>query len=770
MKYCKWMAMALLALLSVSCEKEQLRNGRDITFSASIEQMDNSDSKIILSREQWIYWELGDEISIGTEFSREQAQIGYLVNASPGDFEDFSGVFVATLPEWSKYFLGLHPYDERNIINGRGEGRTDFENPTLFLPTEQPLRNDTTFSRRILPMVAVYTDEWSDENPNPFNLDFHNLSGLVRVQLFNSSGSDVTVDSLIFKSRNDTKLSGQFTVTDFATAEPILTGGSIDSVKITCGKEGLEIKQNSLRTFYLVLPARVTRNQTFNYSLSMTVYSNQGKFSKNFSVPVRRCGITNMRAIGISNWESGAASTGLAGNGTKTRPFKVYTLADLQYLRDCYNTTRRINNQPVSANTYITLMRSDIVLGTADWEPIRSFVGHLSAVSGSSTPGITNNSNYPLFSKIEAGSVVEGITVKSDAHYTTPGSGKSPFCTENNGTIENCVVTSQTGTGIVSDIDAVAGLVVENKASGRIIGCNCRAKLTTLEDYSIAGICLENSGTIQGCQTTSDMSVTTASGQYTKVAGICLNNAAGATVKDSYFSSRIEGSSAQWGGIVYDNKGQVDNCYFGSGGVIVTTGQVGAIVHTNSAASAKVNYCRINGQVTGVRAAGIVDSLTAGHVINCHADAGQVILSDATGTARIAGGLVAVMTGGRLENSYARNVSVQHSSSSDVKGGIVGTITGGNVENCYSYVANAGLFYGSTTYTNVEIVDNHVFTRCYLVSGNQTGTFSITTSSAAASSGEENALVDALNAANQPSGSYSWLLPTGSTAPVLDNH
>lgn len=769
MKYCKWMAMALLALLSVSCEKEQLRNGRDITFSASIEQMDNSDSKIILSREQWIYWELGDEISIGTELSSGQAQIGYLVNASPGDFEDFSGVFVATLPEWSKYFLGLHPYDERNIINGRGEGRTDFDNPTLFLPTEQPLRNDTTFSRRILPMVAVYTDEWSDENPNPFNLDFHNLSGLVRVQLFNSSGSDVTVDSLIFKSRNDTKLSGQFTVTDFATAEPKLTGGSIDSVKITCG-DGLEIEQGSLRTFYLVLPARVTRNETFNYSLSMTVYSNQGKFSKNFSVPVRRCGITNMRAIGISNWESGTASTGLAGNGTKTRPFKVYTLADLQYLRDCYNSgenPRRINGQEITANTYITLMRSDIVLGTADWEPIRSFVGHLSAVSGSSTPGITNNSNYPLFSKIEAGSVVEGITVKSDAHYTTPGSGKSPFCTENNGTIENCVVTSQTGTGIVSDIDAVAGLVVENKASGRIIGCNCRAKLTTLEDYSIAGICLENSGTIQGCQTTSDMSVTTASGQYTKVAGICLTNTGTGTVENSYFSSIISGSTAQWGGIVYDNKGTVNNCYFGGSGTIVTTGQIGAIVHTNSGT---VNYCRINGKVTGVRAAGIVDSLTAGHVINCYADAGQVILSDATGTARIAGGLVAVMTGGRIENSYARKVSVQHSSSSDVKGGIVGTITGGNVENCYSYVANAGLFYGSTTYTNVEIVDNHVFTRCYLVSGNQTGTFSITTSSAAASSGEENALVDALNAANQPSGSYSWLLPTGSSAPVLDNH
>lgn len=764
MKYCKWMAMALLALLSVSCEKEQLRNGRDITFSASIEQMDNSDSKIILSREQWIYWELGDEISIGTELSSGQAQIGYLVNASPGDFEDFSGVFVATLPEGSKYFLGLHPYDERNIINGGGGGSTNFGNPTLFLPTEQPLRNDTTFSRRILPMVAVYTDEWSDENPNPFNLDFHNLSGLVRVQLFNSSGSDVTVDSLIFKSRNDTKLSGQFTVTDFATAEPKLTGGSIDSVTITCG-DGLEIRQDALRTFYLVLPARVTRNETFNYSLSMTVYSNQGKFSKNFSVPVRRCGITNMRAIGISNWESGAASTGLAGNGTKTRPFKVYTLADLQYLRDCYNSPgRAINNQPVSANTYITLMRSDIVLGTADWEPIRSFVGHLSAVSGSSTPGITNNSNYPLFSKIEAGSVVEGITVKSDAHYTTPGSGKSPFCTENNGTIENCVVTSQTGTGIVSDIDAVAGLVVENKASGRIIGCNCRAKLTTLEDYSIAGICLENSGTIQGCQTTSDMSVTTASGQYTKVAGICLTNTGTGTVENSYFSSIISGSTAQWGGIVYDNKGTVNNCYFGGSGTIVTTGQIGAIVHTNSGT---VNYCRINGKVTGVRAAGIVDSLTAGHVINCYADAGQVILSDATGTARIAGGLVAVMTGGRLENSYARNVSVQHSSSSDVKGGIVGTITGGTMAKCYSYVANAGLFYGYTSYTSAEIEDNSTFSSCYIVSGSQTGLFTFTTANAARSG--EGSLVDSLNT-NQPSGSYSWLLPTGSTAPVLDNH
>lgn len=769
MKYCKWMAIALLALLSVSCEKEQLREGRSITFNATIEQMDNSDSKIFLSREQWIYWEIGDEISIGSNLSSGAAVKGDLVNSSPGDYEDFSGVFIAALPEGSKYFLGLHPYNEDNVINGKDEAPY-FDNPTLILPTNQPLRSDSTFSRRILPMVAVYTDEWTPENPNPFNLDFHNLSGIVRVQLFNSSTTtDATVRSITFTSRDEKNLSGAFTVKNFTTAEPKLEGGTNDYVTITCGEEGLEIKKDSLRSFYLVLPARGTREQTVTYNLTMTVYSDQGSFSKDFNVPVRRCGITNMRAIGISNWESGTASAGLAGNGTKTRPFKIYTLADLQYLRDCYNTTRRINNQTVTTNTYITLMRSDIVLTTANWEPITNFTGHFSAVSGSSTPGITNNSTYPIFSTITEGSVVEGITVRSDAHYTNTGSGKSPFCTTNNGTIENCVVTSQTGTGIVSDIDAVAGLVVKNKASGRIIGCNCRAKLTTLEDYSIAGICLENSGTIQGCQTTSDMSVTTASGQYTKVAGICLTNTGTGTVENSYFSSIISGSTAQWGGIVYDNKGTVNNCYFGGSGTIVTTGQIGAIVHTNSG-TGTVNYCRINGKVTGVRAAGIVDSLTAGKVINCYADAGQVILSDATGTARIAGGLVAVMTGGRIENSYARKVSVQHSSSSDVKGGIVGTITGGTMENCYSYVANAGLFYGSTTYTNVEIVDNHVFTRCYLVSGNQTGTFSITTSSAAASSGEENALVDALNAANQPSGSYSWLLPTGSSAPILNNH
>ncbi len=767
MKYCKWMVIALLALLSVSCEKEQLREGRSITFNATIEQMDNSDSKIFLSREQWIYWEIGDEISIGSNLSSGKAVKGDLVNSSPGDYEDFSGVFIAALPEGSKYFLGLHPYNEDNVINGRGEGRTDFDDPTLVLPTNQPLRSDSTFSRRILPMVAVYTDEWTPENPNPFNLDFHNLSGIVRVQLFNSSTTtDATVRSITFTSRDEKNLSGAFTVKNFTTAEPKLEGGTNNYVTITCGEEGLEIKQDSLRSFYLVLPARGTREQTFTYNLTMTVVSDQGSFSKDFSVPVRRCGITNMRAIGISNWESGAASAGLAGNGTKTRPFKVYTLADLQYLRNCYNTTGKINNQTVTTNTYITLMRSDIVLTTANWEPITNFTGHFSAVSGSSTPGITNNSTYPIFSTITEGSVVEGITVRSDAHYTNPGSGKSPFCTTNKGTIENCVVTSQTGTGIVSDTDAVAGLVVENKASGRIIGCNCRAKLTTLEDYSIAGICLENSGIIRGCQTTSDMSVTTEEGEYTKVAGICLNNAASGTVENSYFSSRINASTAQWGGIVYDNKGTVRNCYFGSGGVIVTTGQVGAIVHTNSDYYAKVDYCRINGQVTGVRAAGIVDSLTAGTIINCYADAGQVILSDATGTTRIAGGLVAVMTSGYIRNSYAHGVSVQHSSSSDIKGGIVGIFTGGNFYNCYSYVANAGVFYGSTTLTGAQIDQTHALNCCYLVASNQSYITSVTAANASAASGAD-ALVTKLDN-DKPDGGHGW--SPGPTAPVLDNH
>lgn len=786
MRHLKYL-FPLLALLVTACQKDPVPSyaSKSFTFNASLEQMESpSDAKIILYNEEWIFWELGDRVSIASNLCTDGTTVaGDLVNSSPGtDFEDFDGIFVVPLPEGSKYFLGLHPYNANNHAYGGGDGSADFSNITLHLVDTQFVRpfndptQDTTFRRDVLPMVAWYGGDWGENDSIPFNLDFHNLAAIVRVQIFNSTSTTETLKSLTFTCDNGHNLSGAFTVNRYNTEEPYLSGGTSTQVVVAFadGDPNASFAPNSLKTFYLILPAFGGRSTTTEFHLNMDVSTADNKHcTKGFTVKTRRTGITYMRALGIDDWDNNSAYQGLSGNGTERRPFKIYSLRDLTYLRSCYNdsvlgTRRTINGQPINANTHIRLMRSDIVLTTSNWEgPILNFLGHFDAVAATSDPGITNNSHYPLFAEILKGSLVEGITLKTDAHFTTYGSGESPFCYTNSGRIKDCIVTNDpdavAGT-CISDWDNLAGIAATNTATGVIEGCRCQARLSATNGYGVAGICLNNSGTIKGCQATAPMAVTASEGTYSRAAGICLNNLAGAKVQDSYFSAMISSSTSHWGGIVYDNKGTVDNCYFGSG-IIITSGQVGGIVHTNSDASARVNYCRLNGSITAVRAGGIVDSLQAGKVINCYANAGgaQVILSDVTGTQRIGGGLVAVMTGGSLENSFARYVSVLHyDAATDIVGGLIGTASGSttSINNCYAYVLSTNNFYGTST--------TATYTRCYLVAGGaQPGINVVTLTDAQAASGTSGALVDLLNATEKPAGAYDWTLPGLNQTPTL---
>ena len=352
MKHLKYLLPLLMAVLLASCEKEIVRNTRNITLNATIEQFSNpSDGeKIVLRDEHQIYWEIGDEISIGSDQTAGATVKGDLVNASPGtDYEDFNGVFIVGLPEDSKYFLGLHPYDENNSIESTPNS-SNFGTPTLYLRATQPLRNDSTFSRKILPMVGWYGGIWGPDDPVPFNLDFHNLSAIVRVQLFNATGATATIDHIDFTSQGSQNLSGAFSVRNYTTEDPYLSGGTSKTVTITCGDDGLAFPSNDLKSFYLVVPAFGGRDVTTSLRITMDVVTTAGTHCiKTFTAPTRRTGVTYLNAIGISSWsESGSASVGLVGNGTPTRPFKVYTIDDLKYLRDHYNGDRLLNGQPIT--------------------------------------------------------------------------------------------------------------------------------------------------------------------------------------------------------------------------------------------------------------------------------------------------------------------------------------------------------------------------------------------------------------------------------------
>ena len=762
MKYFKWFCMVGL-LLAVACEKEDEGRTRSISFSATIEQLNSNsdDEKIVLRNEQWIYWEIGDQISIGSDIASE-ATVGDLVNSSPGgDFADFSGIFVSTLDYGSTKFLGLHPYNESNSIVGKGNTYPYFNTPTLVLANEQPLRNDTTFSRRIFPMVAWYGGNWDDNDPTPFNLDFHNLGAIVRIQLFNQTNQDATIESLTFTSRDSNRLSGPFKVDSFYTEDPHLTptGSATNTVSITCG-DGLAFNSGAIKSFYLVLPALGGRGVTTRYSLQMDVMAKENGGSskhcvKNFHVDTRRTGFTYMRAIGITKWTDGISDTvGLVGNGTQDRPFKIYSVADLQYLRDCYNGDRKINGQPITGNTYIKLMRSDLVLNRSNWTSgIQNFVGHFTSVTHQSHPGIVDSCyNYPLFQSIGAGGVVEGLSLKSAVTFNlTNPTGLSPFCFQNAGTIRNCVVTTIPGASSkynLSIFSPFAGICVTN--TGTIEGCRFEGNAEVQSGKTFAGICLHNNGILQGCQIAS-ASVRFANTSST-AAGICYENQSDGMVRDSYFAADVTGSTVGWSGIVYDNSGTVQHCYLSSTGRIYTSKNVGGIVATNKTGG-KVDYCWLEGPLRGKIVGGIVDSLAAGTVSNCFNQGSPVITLETT--TGVGGGIAGRMTGGEIANSYVYDVVLVKLNSGAIVGGIVGKATGGSITNCYA-LEDYHLFYGTSSGTT--------YTYCHLVDGAQAQSgLSIVSSYAPA-----NAYVvmqDELN--DHRNGKKEWTGAVGNTTPPV---
>lgn len=752
-----YLSLLVVALFAASCEKEKERS--TFEFEASIENLSSADpnAKTYLLNEQWIYWELGDNISIASDQSNSQ-EVATLTNTGGPNYPDFNGTFISELPWSSKYFLGLFPYSEKNVITGSADSKVF--SASIDIPAEQPLRTDLSFARKVFPMVAWYGGHW-DETPGSvsYNLNFHSLAGIVRLQFTNGTNNTSNIKEVRITSA-DKQLKGKFDVIDYNKDNPYLRPAANTAenrtLTLTCGDGGRAFGNDTVISFYLVLPALDTSATANNsYSLSMTIENMDGNTcTRNFTANVRRSGITYMRALEVTSWESHNTVVRLAGNGTAERPFRVYTAADLIYLRDCYNSTSRtINNQPITANTHIWIMRSDIELNSSSWTlGIQNFIGHMEDKSNSSHPGITSTSTHPLFENVNAGGTVERITLKAEVSYSGE-SAFSPFCITNRGTLKDCVLTrrpTNTEGSISSSFADLAGLCVSNNG-GTIVGCRNEANLSA-SGHNIGVICLtnDNHGVVKECELNTPFTVSRAS----CVGGIVYNNLADCTVRDCYYAVSTINSTSRWGGIVYQNRGTVEHCYVGK--TIITTLSLGGIV--NKQLGGVINYCDCRAKLQSPNVGGIVDTISGGRIINCfvnHVDAQIVHTTSSSAPRRSAGGIAAYLLGGSIENSYVYIPHITTQGTGGYVGGVIGTSTSGLVNNCYCYETSAGtpLFFGSYPPGS--------YASCYLVGGTQDGITSKTTDEAKSA-----AFVSTLNAGSaSTTGGKSWQL---SGVPVLE--
>lgn len=760
-------AMAITFLFAGCDNEEELV---DFNFQCNIEQIGAEKSaKVHLVSERWIYWDMYDEISIGSNLSTESTK-GTLINAA-GDYSEYNGVFFSSMDWHSEYFLGLFPYNAANVIKGKGPGNSDFETPQIVLPQEQPYTSDITFARTVFPMVAWYGGTWASAPYTPFNLDFHSLAGLVRLQFFNSSDAK-TVSEVQVTSKDGRQLWGTFNVKDYKTydphVEPTVADGESNphkTLRLTCDG-GVEFGNDTILSFYLVVPALANMNTSTTHNLTVKIMANDGtSCSRDVIVNVRRNGITYMRALGIEDWAlsgPGASDAGLVGNGTAERPYKIYSPEELTYMRQAFETTPVvINNKTVTGDTYFRIMRSNIELSNSNWTGgIKNFKGHLDYYGTNSTRAvIVNNSSAPLFHSISAEGEVNGIvmTRTNSGLRNADGMNISAFCLTNNGTIRNCEMQGVYNAKTNSNTYGLAGICVDNH--GTIEGSGCTAEMSCT--YGVAsGVCLNNydNGTITGCYASSTINITNS----VHASGICNNNQGG-TIKDCYFAASITGATIPWAGIVYASSsgGTVKHCYLSESATIESASSVGGIVHTLG--NTTVDYCWCEGAIRGTVIGTIAAIVNNGGVVKnsfCNAPLKAITVA-ASSSVHYGGGLVGQLNmGGQLLNSYAHIYHMINRDEGGVLGGLIGNTTGGTVDNCYVY---------ETTTTSRNIYGSGsgaTFSNCHIVGGTEeppSGVDNVGTTSSALST-----LKEALDSRASAQGYRRWVM--SATVPVLDTY
>jgi len=190
------------------------------------------------------------------------------------------------------------------------------------------------------------------------------------------------------------------------------------------------------------------------------------------------------------------------------------------------------------------------------WTPIgnsweNQFTGTLDG-DGHSVSGIYINStaDYQGLVGYLGGGTLQNLGVK--ASYIKGGNRVGGLCGRNyHGTVTNCY-----NAGNVAGNSSVGGVCGYNN-SGTVTNCYNTGSVSG--NRFVGGLCGWNDGTVTNCYNTANV---TGTGDY--VGGLCGGNAFGGTVTNCYNTGSVEGNYSV-GGLCGQNSGTVTNCYYLAG-------------------------------------------------------------------------------------------------------------------------------------------------------------------------------------------------------------
>ncbi len=233
-------AVVALVALVAGCKKDQ----ELVTLGAVIE----SPSKTYINDSRYPCWHNGDKVYINTST--------YTISAASGPSAQI--VDVVSADAYRAVFPACIVTPGSDITNSTGIPVT--------LPSAQTYTVDDEGHQRVdAPMGAYITSGTT--------LGFHNLCSIVRVVVNNSTGSDLSVGSIILKTSN-ARLSGTGTASIDGTAESSITmdGTASHSVSLRIPSESPVTVSTTPVSFDIVVPGFSTDN------ITITINTTDGKY------------------------------------------------------------------------------------------------------------------------------------------------------------------------------------------------------------------------------------------------------------------------------------------------------------------------------------------------------------------------------------------------------------------------------------------------------------------------------------------------------------
>lgn len=445
----------------------------------------------------------------------------------------------------------------------------------------------------------------------------------------------------------------------------------------------------------------------------------------------------------LANLPDAEAITFAGGSGTKSNPYQIATISQLELL-----------NTMDTSGVYFVQTANLTRTATSNWTPIADFSGHYDG-KGHTISGINingTNSQIGLFGSVTESGVVQNVHL---INSTIKGwSSVGGIVGYNKGTIANCsnratVIGFTCAGGVIGYQDHG---VVENCSNSGDISITKLADTQSDKPAAVGGVVgfhIRSDSTVRNCTNYGTVSVQNLPSTLVSYiyAGGVVGLTEGATVEDCTNYGEVSGAIAS-GGItgLFASGTDITNC--SNTGSITGTTEAGGIVGY-SYSSSSITGCTNSGTITGLYAGGIASYNQDAAIANC-------INSGKVSGSKWAGGVTSAMGGADITNcvnsgtisgnNNVGGISGCHDqgtaknclntgtvSGSYNIGGISGYHSNGTMTNCANYGSISG---SKDINATIGYLDNSTVTNCYYLNTSCGGGRGVSKTAAQFKSGE----------------------------------